>query len=138
MIRCKVQLQRGKSPLAAVTCESTQPTLNTTAQYGTFVLESFKFRRIQSQERLHDVHVTEGQITLSRAFCNIVAYLERVVIVLFRIMWFSLFCLTVLLCSFCHIKLRKRLSPSQLVTMRFNFVFTWDFLLKSGILSESI
>jgi len=26
------------SPLAAVTCESTQPTLNATTQYGTFVL----------------------------------------------------------------------------------------------------
>jgi len=41
MLRCKVQLQ-GKSPLAAVICESTQPTLNTTAQYGTFVLEFFQ------------------------------------------------------------------------------------------------
>jgi len=38
MLRCKAQLQ-GKSPLAAMTCESTQPTLNTTTQYGTFVLE---------------------------------------------------------------------------------------------------
>jgi len=41
MLRCKAQLQ-GKTPLAAMTCESTQPTgptLNTTAQYGTFVLE---------------------------------------------------------------------------------------------------
>jgi len=27
-----------KSPLAAMTCESTQPTLNATTQYGTFVL----------------------------------------------------------------------------------------------------
>ena len=33
MLRCKVQLQKGKSPLAAVACESTQPTLNTTAQH---------------------------------------------------------------------------------------------------------
>jgi len=29
---------KGKSPLAAMTCESTQPTLNATTQYGTFVL----------------------------------------------------------------------------------------------------
>jgi len=38
MLRCKAQLQ-GMSPLAAMTCESTQTTLNATAQYGTFVLE---------------------------------------------------------------------------------------------------
>ena len=29
---------KGKSPLAAMTCESTQRTLGATAQYGTFVL----------------------------------------------------------------------------------------------------
>jgi len=29
---------KGKSPLAAMTCERTQPTLDATAQYGTFVL----------------------------------------------------------------------------------------------------
>ena len=29
---------KDKSPLAAMTCESTQPTLNATIQYGTFVL----------------------------------------------------------------------------------------------------
>jgi len=36
--RCKVQLQKDKSPLAAMTCESTQPTHDATTQYGTFVL----------------------------------------------------------------------------------------------------
>jgi len=35
LLRCKVQLQKDKSPLAATTCESTQPTLNATTQYGT-------------------------------------------------------------------------------------------------------
>jgi len=29
---------KGKSPLAAVTCESTQPTRGATTQYGTIVL----------------------------------------------------------------------------------------------------
>jgi len=29
---------KGKSPLAAMTCESTQPTLDATTQYGTIVL----------------------------------------------------------------------------------------------------
>ena len=29
---------KDKSPLAAMTCESTQPILNATTQYGTFVL----------------------------------------------------------------------------------------------------
>jgi len=29
-VRCKVQLHKDKSPLAAMTCESTQPTLDAT------------------------------------------------------------------------------------------------------------
>jgi len=39
---------KGKSPLAAMTCESTQPTLNTTVQYGTFVLEFIQQEFVQS------------------------------------------------------------------------------------------
>jgi len=39
---------KGKSPLATMTCESTQPTLNTTVQYGTFVLEIIQQEFVQS------------------------------------------------------------------------------------------
>jgi len=39
---------KGKSPPATMTCESTQPTLNTTAQYGTFVLEFIQQEFVQS------------------------------------------------------------------------------------------
>jgi len=71
---------KGKSPLAAMTSESTQPTLTTTVQYSTFVLESLRSSQhaiAGKDPRWSRNSVTESQITLARASCNIVAYLQR-------------------------------------------------------------
>jgi len=67
---------KGKSPLAAMTCESTQPTLNTTARYICTRVRS-KLRRNNCEKRSTIIRVAEGQITLARALCNVVARLER-------------------------------------------------------------
>ena len=67
---------KGKSPLAAITCESTQPTLNTTARYICTRVRS-KLRRNNCEKRSTMIRVAVGQITLARALCNIVARLEK-------------------------------------------------------------
>jgi len=52
---------KGKSPLAAMTCESTQPTLDATTQYGKFVLaviQLFAAYNCRKGYTMIDDHVT--------------------------------------------------------------------------------
>jgi len=61
-----------------MTCGSTQPALDATTQYGTPTLEfiqSFAETIARNDPRWSLNRVAEGQITLARALCNIVACL---------------------------------------------------------------